>query len=60
MLSKLVLFMIYLLEEENTSRSLHLDGVVSAHQKVPAIPRTNFWKLFANAFYFILHRGPGP
>ena len=28
--------------------------------KVPAIPRTDFWKLFANAFYFILHRGPGP
>ena len=51
MLSKLMLFMIYLLEEENTSRSLHLDGVVSAHMDTI---------LFANAFYFILHRGPGP
>ena len=28
--------------------------------KVPAIPRTDFWKLFANSFYFILHHGPGP
>ena len=38
MLSKLMLFMIYLLEEENTSRSLHLDGVVSAHQKFLQFP----------------------
>ena len=38
MLSKLMLFMIYLLEEENTSRSLHLDGVVSAHQRFLQFP----------------------
>ena len=38
MLSKLMLFMIYLLEEENISRSLNLDGVVSAHQRFLQFP----------------------